>query len=356
MIESRARNTLKGDHTIEIGLRIKELRQRRGITQDAMAQHFGLTPQAISKWERGVATPDIGLLPDLSAFFGVTIDALFALPDDVRMERIQNMLWDDRYFDPEEVEQTRKFLLRKGREEPENGTVFGFLAEMENHLAVEHREKAEEYAKEALHRDPDAKNAHSELNAAMGGICPDWNGRNHYLQIRYYQEFIAKNPNNWSAYMWLMDQLIDDYRLREAEQYCDQFAKINHTYRVALYRGMIAWQKGDREEAFRIWEQMEKENPNEWCVYHNIGDYLVRSGRYEAGLAYYRKAMDVQLSPPLVDPLQAIAQLCEIMGDIAGAIAARQEEADIIEHQWQITGEELNCVLRDIERLKQLQT
>ena len=106
---------------MEIGKRIKEMRQKRGITQDAMAQHFGLTPQAISKWERGVATPDIALLPDISAYFGVTIDELFSLPDDTRMERIQNMLWDDRYYDPAEVETTREFLLAKGKKEPDNG-------------------------------------------------------------------------------------------------------------------------------------------------------------------------------------------------------------------------------------------
>ena len=138
---------------MEIGKRIKEMRQKRGITQEAMAQHFGLTPQAISKWERGVATPDIGLLPEISAFFGVTIDELFALSDDTRMERIQNMLWDERYFDPAEVEDTRKFLLDKGRREPENGKVYEHLAELENHLAAEHHEKAAEYAKEALRRD-----------------------------------------------------------------------------------------------------------------------------------------------------------------------------------------------------------
>ena len=337
---------------MEIGNQIKQLRQRRGITQEAMAQTLGVTAQAISKWERGAATPDIGLLPEISAYFGVTIDELFALSDDTRMERIRNMLWDDRYYDPLEVENTRKFLLEKGRRESENGVVYEYLAEMENHLAQEHREKAVEYAKEALRRDPDLRTAHSELNAAMGGKCPDWNGCNHYLQIKYYQEFIKKNPDNWRAYMWLMDQLIDDYRLEEAEAYCDQFARIDNTYRVALYRGIIAWQRGQHEEAFRIWEQMEAAFPEEWCVYHNIGDYSVRSGQYDLGMKYYRKALDVQGFKPLVDPLQAIAQLCEIRGDIAGAIAARKEEADIVENQWKITGEELDCILRDIERLE----
>ena len=40
---------------MEIGNQIKSLRQRRGITQETMAQHFGITAQAISKWERGVS-------------------------------------------------------------------------------------------------------------------------------------------------------------------------------------------------------------------------------------------------------------------------------------------------------------
>lgn len=345
---------MKGNLVMEIGKQIKTMRQKRGITQEAMSQHFGVTPQAISKWERGVTTPDISLLPDISAYFGVTIDELFAISDDTRMERIQNMLWDDRYYDPKEVEDIREFLLHKGRRERDNGAPYELLAQMENHLADEHREKAEEYAKEALKRTPDLRNAHSELNVAMGGKCPDWNGCNHYLQIKYYQNYIQKNPNDWRAYMWLMDQLIDDYRLAEAEAYCDQFDAINNTYRVDLYRGMIAWQRGERERAFQIWERMEAENPDEWCVYHNIGDYLVRSARYEEGMAYYRKALDVQNIPQLVDPLQAMAQLCEILGDIPGAIAARKEEADILENQWNISGEELNCVLRDIERLEKL--
>ena len=97
---------------------------------------------------------------------------------------------------------------------------------------------------------------------------------------------------------------------------------------------------------------MEKNFPEEWCVWHNIGDYLVRSGRYDEGMIYYRKALDVQKEPPMLDPLQAMAQLCEIRGDIPGAIAARREEADRIENQWHISGEELDMVIRDIQRLE----
>ena len=337
---------------MEIGNQIKLLRIRRGVTQELLAQELGVTAQAVSKWERGLTTPDIAILPDISAFFGVTIDALFDISDDTRMERIQNMLWDERYFNPSEVESICDFLLEKGKKEPHNGKVFEYLAEIENHLAGEHLEKAEIYAKEALRREPDLRTAHAELNRAMGGRNPDWNGCNHYLQIAYYINFIRENPKNWRGYMWLMDQLIDDYRLDEAEMFCNSFAELEHSYRVPLYRGMIAWQRGDRNTAFSIWTEMEKDYPDEWCVWHNIGDYLIRTGRYDEGQKYYRKALDVQKSPPLVDPLQAIAQLCEIRGDINGAIAARREEADIIENQWHVSGEELDVVLRDIARLE----
>ena len=342
---------------MEISNQIKALRTRRGITQDALAQQLGVTAQAVSKWERGIATPDIGMLPDISAYFGVTIDELFALSDDTRMERIQNMLWDDRYYDPAEVESTREFLLAKGKKEPDNGMVYNYLAEMENHLAQEHQEKAAEYAQEALRRNWDLRGAHSELEIAMNGRIHDFNYSNHYLLINFFQTHIEKNPQDWRAYMSIMDQLIDDYRLDEAAEYCKRFSEINQTYRVDLYRGMIAWQMGEREQAFTIWADMERNYPEEWCVWHNIGDYLVRSGRYDEGMAYYRKALDIQKEPPMLDPLQAIAQLCEIRGDIPGAISARREEADRIENQWHISGEELDMVLRDIQRLeKKLKT
>ena len=61
---------------MEIGNQIKALRTRKGVTQEALAAHLGVTAQAVSKWERNAATPDIELLPQLSAYFGVSMDYL----------------------------------------------------------------------------------------------------------------------------------------------------------------------------------------------------------------------------------------------------------------------------------------
>lgn len=338
---------------MEIGNQIKQLRLRRGITQEALGQHFGLTAQAVSKWECGSAAPDIELLPALSAYFGVTIDELFALSDDTRMERIQNMIWDVRYLNPADVENERQFLLEKAAREPENGRPHELLADLENHLAGEHLEKAAEYAKEALRRDPNLREAHASLVEAMNGQCGDWYAANHHALINYYQEFVAEHPDNWRGYLWLLDQLLDDCRFDEARACWEAFARVDHTYRTPMYEGKLLWYAGNKDAAMEVWCKMQQDFPDEWCVWLNMGDVMARGANYEEAKRFYRKALDTMAPPRYVDGLESIAQICELQGDIPGAIAAYQEELEIYDKEWHFTtGETADMVRREIARLK----
>ena len=63
---------------MNIGHNIKQLRQQKNLTQDQVAEKLGVSYQAVSKWENNANTPDIGLLPEIAALFGVSIDALFS--------------------------------------------------------------------------------------------------------------------------------------------------------------------------------------------------------------------------------------------------------------------------------------
>lgn len=60
-----------------IGEKIKNLRQKEGVTQEKLAEYLGISFQSVSKWETGTAMPDITLVVPLANFFGVTIDELF---------------------------------------------------------------------------------------------------------------------------------------------------------------------------------------------------------------------------------------------------------------------------------------
>ena len=59
-----------------IGERIAHLRKEKGLTQEELAQHMGISPQAVSKWENDQTCPDISALPKLARLFGITVDEL----------------------------------------------------------------------------------------------------------------------------------------------------------------------------------------------------------------------------------------------------------------------------------------
>lgn len=61
-----------------IGAKIKQLRIGKGDTQEQLAAAFQISFQSVSKWETGIASPDIGFLPLIAEYFGVTIDELFS--------------------------------------------------------------------------------------------------------------------------------------------------------------------------------------------------------------------------------------------------------------------------------------
>ena len=55
---------------------IRRLRREKGMTQEALAQAIGVSPQAISKWETGQTMPDITLLLPLSKELGIGVNEL----------------------------------------------------------------------------------------------------------------------------------------------------------------------------------------------------------------------------------------------------------------------------------------
>ena len=58
-------------------LRIKELRQARGLSQARVAEDVGVSKPAVCKWETGVSVPRTELLPLLARVLDCSIDELF---------------------------------------------------------------------------------------------------------------------------------------------------------------------------------------------------------------------------------------------------------------------------------------
>ncbi len=60
----------------ELGGRIRSQRERRGLKQNDIARALQISPQAVSKWERGENAPDISVLGDLAKLLEVSTDWL----------------------------------------------------------------------------------------------------------------------------------------------------------------------------------------------------------------------------------------------------------------------------------------
>ena len=60
------------------GIFIAAKRKEKGYTQAKLGELLGVTNKAVSKWERGVCLPDVGLYTQLCSILDITVNELFA--------------------------------------------------------------------------------------------------------------------------------------------------------------------------------------------------------------------------------------------------------------------------------------
>ena len=63
---------------MEFHEKLQELRKRKGLTQEELAERLYVSRTAISKWESGRGYPNIDSLKAIAKFFSVTIDQLLS--------------------------------------------------------------------------------------------------------------------------------------------------------------------------------------------------------------------------------------------------------------------------------------
>ena len=78
------------------GTRLQALRKTQGYTQDSIAEKLNVSPQAVSKWENDLTSPDMDTLIQLADIFSVSLDELMGItvkktvylakPEDVRSQ------------------------------------------------------------------------------------------------------------------------------------------------------------------------------------------------------------------------------------------------------------------------------
>ncbi len=338
-----------------IGKQIKYFRLQKQAKQDELAEYLGVSYQAVSKWETGASDPDITLLPKLAVFFGISIDELFELPYEEQMDRIENMMFQQRRCSPETFDQAVAFLEGRLRQDPKDIRAIGNLARLYNYRAQSDHELASDYARKVLELDPDEKCGWVAFLEANGGVCGDEWYDNHFEVIRFCKELLRDHPGNYRCLYALLENLIADGRYDEAASYIEQMKKAKKNHQYLLYTGDIAFGKGHLEEAKEIWERMVKEFPDIWQAYCDLGDGYAKLGMYEEALKAYEKSFEMQESPRIVDGLCSMAQIHEAMGEYDKAIKDYKRLIQNLKEDYDTTeGEQVDRYVREIARLKAL--
>ena len=77
---------------LKLGKKLKRLRVENGLTQEQLAEDFGISFQAISRWENGNAYPDITLLPVIANYFDISTDELLGVDIEKKQQEIDKIL------------------------------------------------------------------------------------------------------------------------------------------------------------------------------------------------------------------------------------------------------------------------
>ena len=87
------------DHYVT-GAAIRQLREKKKMTQTQLAQRLSVSDKTVSKWETGRGLPDITLLEPLAGALGVSLPELLSGEQIVNQNRAANLLRGKFYVCP----------------------------------------------------------------------------------------------------------------------------------------------------------------------------------------------------------------------------------------------------------------
>lgn len=292
---------------MDLGKKIKELRRTHNITQERLAEEMGVTAQAVCKWESGRTMPDITLLPELSVFFGVTIDELFELTEDSQLERINNMIYSRNSLSDSEFSYAEKFLI----ERKNNPAAVAMLAKLYDCRAEQYRRLSQKFAQMTLENNP-AEGIHHILCGPLW----DWDFTNHHELIDYYYRFTEENPGIYIARVYLAELLISDMRFDEAEKVVCGMDKCIHKIRL---KGKIEARRGNIDDAKKLLDEMTDEHVNSDKAWSYKADAYANLGLYDKAIEFYNKSLSLAEKPRLIDNNLSLAHIYEIIRDYSAA-------------------------------------
>ena len=347
---------------MELGYKIKQLRCKAGLTQGQLAEQLGVSAQSVSKWENAATMPDIALLPALAGVFGVSIDDLFDLTVEQKLQRIENRmdvaseLPGDLFW---EYEEYLKEQLEVGKNKQR---ILSLLAHLYHHRMTSDAGHVSRFARESIRLAPEKKDCQWLLQMAEGQFAWDWNVSNHAQAIDFYKTLIENDKKNSQSplpYYYLLDQLIADHRTEEAKHYLNVCRRLPafRPFLEDVYRAHIALAEYDVNTADGIMKTAMERYGDDGDFLFEAAQYHARKCEYEQAVACYEAsyAAGEQRKPRYMDALQGIAVIYEIMGEYKNAAAVYDRILENLISEWGLSEEMAVVQEAEAEKARLLQ-
>ncbi len=336
-----------------VGNKIKELRRSKGLSQQKLAESLGVTSQAVSKWETDSSLPEMTMLPDIAALFGVQIDDLFEYSTEKRYQSIETKIEFGKVLSNAEFESEEAFLLWEAEADPENHEAVSLLADLYRYQAGTLNKKAVRFAKKALELDPNNKGDINNISLAQGGKLFDWAASNHHDLIEELSRILRAEPKNKRIYWYLLDNLIDDGRLHEARDVLEEAKKNNPDPINEFYTVFIKEYEEGFDKAMPDYEKLVKKYSGEWRVLFSVADTFSKHEQYEKAIEYWQMTFDCMPKPRYTDPYASMALCCIRLKDYKGAIGYYKKQLELLRTDWDAKyGAEVESIQ---EKIRQLQ-
>lgn len=127
-----------------IGEQLKALRKEKQITQEALAEIFGVSYQSVSRWELGVCYPDVELLPSIANYFGVSIDKLLSNDVDSKEAELTRFFEKLNTLEFGSLEQVQ-FIEEYYHKYPDNDRIAFILQDIMKNYVLVNRDKRDIY-------------------------------------------------------------------------------------------------------------------------------------------------------------------------------------------------------------------
>nr|WP_297769871.1 helix-turn-helix transcriptional regulator [uncultured Butyrivibrio sp.] len=337
-----------------IGAKIRVLRRDRNMSQSELAQILGVSNQAISKWEKDISQPDISLLPNIAACFGIAIDDLFEYSKDKQYEKIENTIDQASEISTREFTDMEAFLLKEIEANPENYKPLNLVANLYEACASFMERKSFVYAKRALELRPNSKQDMTIICHALHSKIYDWDVCNHRESIDYWKSIIKAEPKNARAYLYLLDDLMDAGRLREAKETLEEAKSVNTDNLYEAYEIQIEECEHGFEAVADKYRELAKKYPNDWRIMFNVANQFSHNELYEEAITYWLKGHESMEKPRYTDFYDSTAQCYLRLGDKESAIKYYKKKKQLLKTEWGVKyGRELDNIDKIIEELSE---